>query len=303
MTSWSVEMTDRSVTVLECRGVPMLETSTGPIAYDVHDSAAPDAAKPNASQGPTIVLLPSGAHDRHDFDELRALLPARYRTISLDWPAHGESPPGNAPATAMRFADVAEELVERLAPGGAVVLGNSVGGFSAARLAIRRPELVRGLVIVDGGGFAGRPPHVRAFCALMGRPGFLRAIYPAFSARYMRASTAADARARATAIATTRSEPGVTAINELWRSFASPEHDLRRQASSISVPTLLIWGRRDPVIPPRIGRRLARTIPGARLVELDTGHVPHTSEPERFAAELTRFAEDVFAENERRAAA
>ena len=44
----------------------------------------------------------------------------------------------------MTFADVAEEAVERLAPSGAVVVGNSVGGFSAARLAIRRPELVGG---------------------------------------------------------------------------------------------------------------------------------------------------------------
>ena len=59
----------------------------------------------------------------------------------------------------MRFADVAEELVERLAPEGAVVVGNSVGGFAAGRLAIRRPELVRGLVLVDSGGFLGRRPR------------------------------------------------------------------------------------------------------------------------------------------------
>lgn len=282
--------------------MPLLETSTGPIAYDVQDSGSHAAEAGGDPQSTTIVLLPSGAHDRHDFDELRTLLPGRFRTISLDWPAHGESPPGNAPATAMRFADVTEELVEQLAPGGAIVLGNSVGGFSAARLALRRPELVQGLVLVDAGGFVGRPPHVRAFCALMGRPGFLRAVYPAFSRRYMRARTAADARARDTAIATTRSDPGLTAINELWRSFASPEHDLRRQAASIAMPTLLIWGRRDPVIPARVGRRLARTIPGARLVELDTGHVPHTTDPERFAAELVRFADEVFASSERRAA-
>jgi len=283
--------------------VPLLETSTGPIAYDVQDPDSSSTAARSDAQSATIVLLPSGAHDRHDFDELRAMLPGRFRTISLDWPAHGESPPGSTPATAMRFADVAEQLVEQLAPDGAIVLGNSVGGFSAARLALRRPELVQGLVLVDAGGFVGRPPHVRAFCALMGRPGFLRAIYPSFSRRYMRARTAADAHARDTAIATTRSDPGLTAINELWRSFASPEHDLRRQAASIAMPTLLIWGRRDPVIPARVGRRLARTIPGARLVELDTGHVPHTSEPERFAAELVRFADEVFASSERRAAA
>jgi pimeloyl-ACP methyl ester carboxylesterase len=261
--------------------MPMLETPIATIAYDERGDPG----------GDPVVLLASGAHDRHDYDELRDLFPESLRTIALDWPGHGESPAPDAPTSAMSFADVAEAAVEQLAPGGAVVMGNSVGGFSAARLAIRRPELVRGLVIVDGGGFAGRPPHVRAFCALMSRPGFLRRIYPAFSTLYMRQRTAADRRARDAGVATTRAEPGLSVVAGLWRSFASPEHDLRAQAGSISAPTLLIWGRRDPVIPVRFGRRAAAIIPGARLVEFDTGHVPHTSDPEGVARELIPFAE------------
>jgi pimeloyl-ACP methyl ester carboxylesterase len=271
--------------------MPLLETPVGEIAYD------------ERGDGETIVLLPSGAHSRHDFDELRALVPARLRTVAIDWPAHGESPPGERPVTAMNLADVAEAAVERLAPGGAIVLGNSVGGFSAARMAIRRPELVKGLVIVDAGGFAGRPPHVRAFCALMGRPPFLRAVYPTFCARYMRARTTADHRARAAAIATTRADPGLRAASELWRSFVSPEHDLRAEAASVAAPTLVIWGRRDPVIGLKTGRRIAAAIPDARLVVLDSGHVPHTTEPERFAAELVPFADAVFARPAARATA
>lgn len=262
-----------------------LETSTGPIAYDTR------------GEGPaTIVLLPSGGHDHRDYDELRALLPPSLRTISLDWPAHGASPPGEGPASAMRFADVAEELVAELAPQGAVVVGNSVGGFAAARLAIRRPELVKGLMVIDGGGFAGRPPQARAFCALMARPWFLRRIYPAFSAGYMRARSDADRRARERALAIVRAEPGLQAVSELWRSFASPEHDLRREAPSITAPTLLLWGSRDPVIPARIGKRAAAAIPHSRLVVLDTGHLPYTTDPAGVAAELLPFAEGVFAQ-------
>jgi pimeloyl-ACP methyl ester carboxylesterase len=262
----------------------MLDTPTGPIVYDEQGQGAD-----------TLVLLASGAHDRHDFDELRALLPEHWRTIALDWPAHGESPPGDGPGSAMRLADVAEHVVEQLAPQGAIVLGNSVGGFSAARMAIRRPELVKGLVIVDGGGFAGRPPHVRAFCALMARPWFLRAIYPLFSSLYMRARTDADRRARDTGVRTTRQDPGLRAISELWRSFASSEHDLRSEAPSIAAPNLVIWGKHDPVIALKIGRKIAATIPGARLVVIDSGHVPHTTDPEGFAAELVPFADAVFA--------
>ncbi len=194
----------------------------------------------------------------------------------------------------MRYADIAEELVQQLAPEGAVVVGNSVGGFAAARLAIRRPELVKGLVIVDGGGFGGRPLYVRAFCALMARPWFLRRIYPAFSARYMRARAAADRRVRDVGVATTRKDPGLRAVSELWRSFASSEHDVRAEAVTIEAPTLLIWGRRDPVIPLRIGKRAAALIPGAELVVLDTGHAPHVSDPEGFAGHLIPFAQAAF---------
>jgi pimeloyl-ACP methyl ester carboxylesterase len=263
--------------------MPILDTPTASVAYDEQGS------------GDTLVLLASGAHDRHDFDELRARIAGRWRTVALDWPAHGESPPGERPASAMHLADVAESVVEQLAPDGAIVLGNSVGGFSAARLAVRRPELVRGLVIVDGGGFAGRPPHVRAFCALMAQPWLLRAIYPAFSGHYMRARTDADRRARDTGVRTTRQNPGLRAVSELWRSFASPGHDLRAHAHTISAPTLVVWGKRDPVIRASVGRRIAATIPAAELVVLDTGHVPHTSDPDAFARALIPFAERVFA--------
>jgi pimeloyl-ACP methyl ester carboxylesterase len=257
----------------------LLEIPTATLAYDERGSGRP------------VVLLPSGAHVRRDYDELRERLPARLRTIALDWPGHGDSPAAAAPTTAMFLADVAEAAVERLAPDGAIVLGNSVGGFAAARLAVRRPELVAGLVIVDGGGFARRGLQVRTFCALMSQPRFLRAVYPGFSALYMRARTDADRRARAASIATTRRDPGLRAVAQLWRSFASPEHDLRAHAGSIAAPTLVVWGRRDPVIPLRAGRRIAGAITGASLVVLDTGHVPYTSAPDAFADALVRFAD------------
>jgi pimeloyl-ACP methyl ester carboxylesterase len=256
-----------------------IATTTGTLAYDERGSGS----------GPAVVLLPSGAHDRHDYDELRELLPPDVRTIALDWPAHGDSPAPVVPASAMAFADAAQEAVAVLAPEGAVVVGNSIGGFAAARLAIRRPDLVRGLVLIDSGAFARPWPHERLFCALMGRPRFLRAVYPLFSWAYMRSRTTADRRSRAAAIATTRRADGAAAVAGVWRSFNDAEHDLRSRAGAITAPTLVIWGRRDPVIPVRVGRRLAASIPGARLAVLDTGHVPHTSDPAAVAAELTPF--------------
>jgi pimeloyl-ACP methyl ester carboxylesterase len=147
------------------------------------------------------------------------------------------------------------------------------------------------LVLVDSGGFLGRPPQVRAFCALMARPRFLRAIYPWFANRYMRPRSDEDRRVRDLGIATTREDPGLRAVSELWRSFPSAEHDLRAEAPSISAPTLILWGKRDPVIPLKVGRWLAGAIPGAELTVFDTGHAPHVSDPEGFAARLIPFAD------------
>ena len=262
--------------------MPTMSTSAGSVAYDSRGSGDP------------IVLLPSGGHDHHDYDEIRERLPGRLRSIGIDWPGHGRSPAGTEPVTELRLAQIVEEFLDSLTPGGAVLVGNSVGGNVAARLAIRRPDLVKGLVIIDGGGFEGPGLAGRVFCALMSRPGFARRIYPLFSRAYTRPRTAADRRARASAIATTRTTPGLTAVTEIWRSFSFPEHDLRAQAGRITAPTVLVWGRHDPVLPLRAADTAQELIPGSRLVAIDSGHLPHTTSPAAVAAELISLANSAF---------
>src|ERR1700689_1010437 len=118
--------------------MPTMSTSAGSVAYDSRGSGDP------------VFLAPGGGHARHDYDEIRELLPGMFRSIGIDWPGHGRSPAGTAPVTELGLAQIVEELLDSLTPGGAVLAGNSVGGNVAARLAIRRPELVKGLVIIDG---------------------------------------------------------------------------------------------------------------------------------------------------------
>jgi pimeloyl-ACP methyl ester carboxylesterase len=259
--------------------VDTLPTSVGALAYDVHGTGDP------------IVFLASGGHDRHDYDGLRELLPERFASIGVDWPGHGDSPAGSAPATELRLARAVEELLDSLTPTGAVLVGNSIGGNVAARVAIQRPELVKGLVIIDGGGFEGSRLTSRAFVALMSRPWFVRRVYRVFSWAYMRPRTDADRRARASAIALTRANPGLRTVTEMWNSFGLPEHDLRGDAGRIDVPTLLIWGRHDPVLPLRAGETARESIPGSKLVVIDSGHLPHTTDPAAVAAELIAFAD------------
>ncbi|MBJ7330531.1 MAG: alpha/beta fold hydrolase [Solirubrobacteraceae bacterium] len=264
--------------------MPQVETRSGAIAYREQGS------------GPPVVLLPSGAHTMRDFDPIAPAL-AGYRTIAIDWPGHGASgPPADGAASPTGFADAAEDVVAELAPEGAVVLGNSVGGFSAARMAIRRPELVRALVLVDTGGFLPRSLQVRAFCAVMGRPALLRRIYPQFATRYMRAQRAEDRHILEATLADMRDPTLVQTVASLWRGFAGPEHDLRADIGRITAPTLVVWGTKDPVIPVKVGREIAAQLPDARMLEFPTGHVPFASAPEAFGTALRGFLTEVLAE-------
>jgi len=261
--------------------MPTVPTRAGRLAFD------------ELGAGPGLLLLSAAAHDRHDWDGVRPALAERFRTIALDWPGHGDSPMPPAPwhASAAMFADAVEDVVDALDLAPVAVVGNSVGGFAAARLAIRRPQVVSALVLVDSGGFDGPTLRSRAFCAAMSRPWFLRAIYPWFAARYLHARDGAAVRIRDAAVAAAR-RPGTTEIlNGLWRSLSGPEHDLRADAGGISAPTLLVWGVHDPVVPPRLGRRAAAAIPGARLIVLDAGHVPFADRPEAFLAAVLPFLE------------
>jgi pimeloyl-ACP methyl ester carboxylesterase len=265
--------------------MPTVNTRAGQTCYD------------EAGVGPTVLLLAAGGHDRRDWDAIRPALATSFRTVALDWPGHGDSPlpaPGWA-SSAVGFAEVVEDVVDNLGLSPVAMMGNSVGGFAAGRLAIRRPNLVSALVLVDSGGFAANTVAAATFCSAMGRPGFLRRFYPRFAAQYMRADTPAARRVCAAAVATARRPGSTEVLSGLWRSFATPGHDLRADAGRISAPTLVVWGRRDPVIRARTGRRAAAMISGARFVALDTGHVPFVSRPAEFLAEVMPFLDQATA--------
>ncbi|HTU78309.1 MAG TPA: alpha/beta hydrolase [Solirubrobacteraceae bacterium] len=263
--------------------MPTISTSLGQVAYD------------SRGDGDPVVFLASGGHDSHDFDGLRDLLPDRFRSIAIDWPGHGESPGWPESPGEVELTRMVAEVLDALCPGGAVLVGNSIGGNVSARLAITRPNLVKGLMIIDSSGFE-RPLQLagRLFCSLMSRPTFLRGIYPMFSLAYMRARTDADHRARASAIALTRRPVGAQALSAMWHSFTLPSHDLRAQAGQITAPTVLVWGRHDPIVAPKCGEAAHKLIAGSRLVLVDSGHAPQTTDPAAVAAELVPLADSAF---------
>ena len=240
--------------------------------------------------GPPVLLMHATLHDRHDFDPIVPALARDYRVIALDWPGHGESPapPASLQPSAVLFADVLEDVVRAMELPPAVLIGNSVGGFAAARLAITHPDRVAGLVLVDSGGFATNP-LIRGFCRLVGTPAFARVALPRSIYSYMKAKTQSDREITARAIARAKTTEGRATFGALWRSFAAEEYDLRARAGELTAPTLIVWGAKDTAIPLRAGRATHAALPGSRLEVLDTGHVVFSSEPEAFLSLVEPF--------------
>jgi pimeloyl-ACP methyl ester carboxylesterase len=197
--------------------MPTMSTSLGPISYS------------DEGDGPPVLLLHAALHDRTDYDAVRGPLLHRHRVLAVDWPGHGESPLPDIPLTAAQFGNLAIELVDGLDLSNVVVIGNSVGGYAAARLAIERPRRISGLVLVNTGGFTGHNAGTRVVCLVMGKESVVRLAFPVFVRTYMRARTAADRAIVSRVVARAKTHDGARTAAALWRSFTDPRHDLRPQ--------------------------------------------------------------------------
>ena len=248
--------------------VNAIETRVGKVAYS------------DGGEGPAVVLLHAALHDRRDFDPIASRLRRDHRVIALDWPGHGESP---APApnyrpTAASFADVLTDVVAGLDLPSAAFIGNSVGGFAAARLAITDPQRVSRLVLVNSGGFIAGPV-TNLYCRILGTPAVMKRVLPRSIRSYMKATSDSDYAVQERALARARTRDGVVLTAALWRSFAEPDYDLRPHADRITAPCLVIYtrgaaggaanGPRAVLLGPgRIpGHR--RAVPGRRTVDLE----------------------------------
>jgi pimeloyl-ACP methyl ester carboxylesterase len=253
--------------------VNMVQTRVGEVAYS------------DSGEGPVVVLLHATLHDRHDFDAIAPSLRRDHRVIAVDWPGHGDSPAptSNYRPTAASFADVLADVVAALDLPPAAFIGNSVGGFAAARLAITDPQRVSRLVLVNTGGFIAGP-GTSLFCRLLGTPSVMKRVLPWSIRSYMKATSENDHAVQERALARAHTREGVVLAAALWRSFAAPEHNLRPYADRITTPCLLIWGSKDTVALMRFGHATAAAIPGSRLEVLPTGHVVFSSDPDGFLA-------------------
>lgn len=258
--------------------MPSVNLSTGSVHYL------------EQGQGVPLVLLHANPGDSEDFEAVIPALAKSHRVLALDWPGYGRSDAFTDPSTVnvMHLHQTLCEFIAALALPPAFLIGNSVGGQVAARLAIESPQLVRGLVLVAPGGFTPHNFLTRAFCSVQGSRFSLSP--HRFASLYLKHRNAAT-KAMLQRAKTLQATPARLALNRaLWRSFARPESDLRAAASSLRVPALLLFGQYDPTIPAgRDGQVASRCIPVARFVVLPCGHAPFAEVPELFLEQVQRF--------------
>lgn len=259
-----------------------VETSAGKIA--VFESG----------RGVPVVLLHANAHDHADYQPIIPALAEKYRVIAIDAPGHGASAWAFGPEeiTAIKIADAQAEVVVKLGLEKPVFIGNSIGGFTALRYALNHPENTRGLVLVNTGGFNSSDLKAKIFCNLMGFTPVAGALWNLFPQSYLRVKTPHVQRIL-TKLRARKNSATVKMFAAIWKSFLESGHDMREQAKQIAVPTLLAWGRLDPVIPLGAGRLAQKTIPGAKLHTFATGHEPFAEAPEDFLRVVLPFLDSL----------
>ena len=258
--------------------------------------------------GPTVVLLHANPGSSSDFEGVVGKIATGRRVVAVDWPGYGASPMPTLEhfRGAMSYRAALVELLDTLDTehgwGPFVLVGSSVGGFAALGAAQERPNLVAGLVLVAPGGFTAQNPVTRWVCRSLGRPAVAKRMAKPLARMYLRRRNDTTRKALATAATIAEQSDRRDVFAAVWRSFAEPEHDLRRMPAP-SVPTLLTWGRFDPVLPAFTDGRTAAKSLGVTLHCYPTGHEPYAELPERWMHDVEAFLASIPATDERWSAA
>jgi pimeloyl-ACP methyl ester carboxylesterase len=224
-----------------------------------------------------------------DFARVRAFLPDRFESLAPELPiasGRGASSP----------ADSVDELVEfvrrQIDAAGAhrvVVVGNSLGGHLAIRLALASPERVSGLVLSGSSGLFERGLE-NGVPRRPERPWVASKIAevfhdPAFASPGLIDETHSVLLERRRYLSLVR----------LARS--AKQENLSGVLPALALPTLLLWGAEDRITPPETARDFERLVPGSRLFFLaGCGHAPMIENPGMFAFHLSAFLRDLFPE-------
>ncbi|MCX6462918.1 MAG: alpha/beta fold hydrolase [Pseudonocardiales bacterium] len=221
--------------------------------------------RPAESGAAPVLLVPGLASSSRYMEPLGVELAADRLVVAPDMPGNGRSPRAEHPLSLDELAETLQRLMEKTT-GPSVVVANTFGCILAVELALRAPDLVERLVLTS----PVLAPRARQPVPLVVR--FARAMRhepPGYLALMVRDALRASVR---------RGRADLQALLEV---------PVLERAGDLRVPTLVVRGTRDHLVPVPFARRLAGRIPGAEFAELESSHALPFVAP-RVLAELVR---------------
>lgn len=265
--------------------MPLIYANNINIEYDIHGSGQP------------LLLIAGLGYERWMWHKMVPDLAKQYQVITFDNRGMGgtDKPPG--PYSARLLADDTAALLTALGIDKAAVMGHSMGGFVAQALALNHPQLINKLIL-SATNFGG-PNHVRitqeALIVLMDsrgdplerlRNGIQVSTSPRFVENHPNFVEEWIAYRVAHPIDPNAYEAQLAVGLALMSEDACFEHKLTR----IEIPTLIIFGACDKVVPPGNARLLAKQIPGSEVTILPgVGHFYPFEDPQEAVRVVTRF--------------
>jgi len=254
---------------------------------------------------PAVVLLHGFAASLFSWREVIGPLAESHTVVAFDRPGFGltERPlpgewEGQSPYSPEAQADLTVALMDELGIDRAVLVGNSAGGTVAALTALRYPERVEALVLVDPAIYQGG----------MQFPGVVRWLLGTPQARRLGPLFVRSIRDWGLEFGRSAWHDPSKITDEIWDGYTKPLQaenwdkglyevtlasrslGLDKQLDEIQVPVLVVTGDDDRIVPTEQSIRLAGELPSAELaLAPNCGHVPHEECPEFFLAVVNRF--------------
>jgi 4,5:9,10-diseco-3-hydroxy-5,9,17-trioxoandrosta-1(10),2-diene-4-oate hydrolase len=259
------------------------------------DAGGTRLAAMRRGKGKPVLCLHAIGHGARDFEPLTNLIGDTFEIVALDWPGQGLSPADDRTPTAAHYETLLKAAMDDLKLDRAILIGNSIGGAAALRLAAAAPERVAALVLCDTGGLVALTPATR-FVVLKGAAFFAagerRARWFARAFRfYYRWMVLPRAPAQTERIIASGYEiAGV--LRQAWEGFAQTDADIRELAQRVRCPVFVAWAKSDRVILWSLRAKAVRRFPDVRIQFFRGGHAAFLEDAERFARAFRQFAKD-----------
>lgn len=234
--------------------------------------------------GAPVLFLHGLGQDRTLWDGVIDHLPTGLRALAPDLRGHGQSDAPPPPYALGALVRDAEQVMEARGLRDAVVVGHGVGGMVAMALAIKRLDLVRGLVLSATAPKLSTPARWTRHAETVARDGMAAIAPDLLSAWFGPARTGPLARAWSDRL------HGMSPEGYRGCVAAVSGTDLYTPASGLRLSTLVLSGRDDRANPPDLSRETAALIPGATFTLIPrAGHMAPAEQPKAWAELLTAF--------------